>query len=340
MSFDISDYDFELPKEAIALYPTLPKESGKLLIFERASGKIIHTKFGNLFEYIPKDFIFVFNDTKVMKARIFGKIQDRKIELLIHSFDSAQIRGLKNAIAIELEQHYICKAKRRKDGLNGLWEVAFYKNDAPLNEGEFYKMLEQIGKMPIPPYIKREATQEDETLYQSVFARSDARSIAAPTASLHFSKEMHDFALQHYRHAFLSLQIGSGTFKPISTSNILDHKMHSELLRVNAKNLAKLMMEDNFICVGTTALRALEFLHSIKQIDMKNDFIGECDIFIHLNNPPKVASALLTNFHLPKSSLFALISSMTGLKKAHEIYKIALENGYKFYSYGDGMLII
>lgn len=211
------------------------------------------------------------------------------------------------------------------------------KNPRILDENEVLDFLQKEGKMPLPPYIKRESVESDIKDYQSVFAKN-LGSIAAPTASLHFSDD--DLAeISKRAHCFITLHIGAGTFFSVEAQDIRAHKMHSEQFFVSAESMQKIMSAKKILCVGTTATRCVEYLaQNLAQNNAR--FCGECDIFINPLNPPIKTSHILTNFHLPKSTLIMLVAGFIGVKKTREIYQIAKDLKYRFYSYGDGMLIL
>ncbi|MCE3038956.1 tRNA preQ1(34) S-adenosylmethionine ribosyltransferase-isomerase QueA [Helicobacter anatolicus] len=335
--FLLESYDYDLPQELIATYPLTNKEDAKLLIYYKDTGSIEHVCFKNLFDFIPKDYLIVFNDTKVIKARIYGeKKTGAKIEIFFHKALKegflVQMRGrVRIGDVIYLAQGYQAKVKAMFDG--GFRIVEFFKEEQKILD--IFLMFEEIGHIPLPPYIKREDEKIDLVEYQSVFA-SYYGAVAAPTASLHFSESMKSYALENYQTAFLTLHVGAGTFIGVEASDIREHKIHKETLKVSKESMQKIKNSQKILCVGTTALRSVEFLDSIEE----DDFFGDCDIFLHCGNPPKKAQALLTNFHLPKSSLIMLVASMIGLENCHRVYQEAIRKKYRFYSYGDGMLIV
>ncbi|CBG39374.1 tRNA preQ1(34) S-adenosylmethionine ribosyltransferase-isomerase QueA [Helicobacter mustelae] len=339
--FSLQSYDYALPQELIAKYPLERKEDARLLVYDRKSGGITHTHFDALFDFIPRDFTLVFNDTKVIKARIFGeKGSGGKIELLYHKSlpDGAlvQIRGrVKVGEHIHFPHGYSAKVCALLD--HGMRIVEFLYHGRPIRD--LAPLFESIGHIPLPPYLKRADESADEQEYQSVFATHHG-AIAAPTASLHFSPRMRDFALQHYPHAFVTLHVGAGTFLGVESEDIRGHEIHSEELWVSAANLSLIEGAKKILCIGTTALRSVEFLSQRDLLRQEGDYVGDCDIFLHCGNPPKKASALLTNFHLPKSSLIMLVASMVGLDTCKNLYAEAIAKKYRFYSYGDGMLIL
>lgn len=342
---NLQSYDYKLDSKLIALKPIFPKSAAKLLIYDRKSDKITHTSFKNLFSFIPKDCLIVLNDTKVIPARIFGKKPSgAKIELLYHKHLTnhtflAQIKG-KVKINDTLIFHNII-AKVLELGENGLRVVEFYdENNILLGVNAIMDFLNKHGRIPLPPYIKRSDDSSDKANYQSIFAKNIG-SIAAPTASLHLSDDdMENIYKQ--KHCFITLHIGAGTFFSVESQDITKHKMHEEYIFIPKDSALKIAKEKKILCIGTTSARCVEyFWQNLKsQKDITSDFCGQCDIFINPLNPPCKTTHLLTNFHLPKSSLIMLVSGFIGLEKTLEIYQIAQKLKYRFYSYGDGMLIL
>ncbi len=339
--FLLQSYDYDLPSELIAAYPANPKESARLLVYERSSGKITHSDFAHLFDFIPKDSLLVFNDTKVLKARLFGHKQSGgKIEVFIHRQRGAnsflvQIKGrVKKGDEILLDDGFCASVLEVLD--QGFRVVEFFKNRQRLDSYQVYEMLEGLGHTPLPPYIKRDSKESDESDYQSVFARHYG-AVAAPTASLHFSDSMMARVRSDYQSVFLTLHVGAGTFMNVESEDIRLHQIHSEILRANKQTIKEIMQARKILCIGTTAMRSVEFL---ARRDEESAYSGECDIFLHLGNRPVKTDYLLTNFHLPKSSLLMLVSSMVGLNECKRIYREAIKQQYRFYSYGDGMLIL
>jgi len=336
--FSVESYNYDLPQDLIAKYPANPRDSAKLLVYDRKNDKIIHTIFRNILDFTD-DMHFIFNNTKVIKARIFGKKESGgKVELLLNRpFNNkfqVYIRGKVKkgtklffdkgleAQVIELLEdgsrvvEFKCKMENRK-----------WKN---LDFLELVKILEEIGHVPLPPYIKRRDEKLDESEYQSVFALKEG-AIAAPTASLHFSDEL----LKKIKNkSYLTLHVGAGTFKPVEVSDIREHKMHSEFYEIPKKTAQILDSDKKILAVGTTVTRTVEYYARVKKLS------GECDLFLHPKNPPIRVNHLLTNFHLPKSTLIILVASFIGRTKTLELYKEAIEKKYRFYSYGDAMLII
>ena len=334
-----SSYDFTLPNELIATYPASPRDSAKLLVYNRNTDEITHALFSDFEKFIPQNCALIFNDTKVIKARLFGKKPSGgKIELLINRALNAHdvnvyIRGkVKVDSEILFNENLAVHVKELND--DGSRVVHFYMNEELLRFEDVLPIIDKIGHVPLPPYIQREDNKEDENEYQSVFAQN-AGAVAAPTASLHFTNEQHKRICNKHPHAYVTLHVGSGTFKPVECETITDHPMHSEYYDISDKAKELLDSDIPILSVGTTSTRTIEFYAR-----HKNVLRGEANLFLHPNNKPLRVNHLLTNFHLPKSTLLMLVASFVGVDKAQELYKIAIENRYRFYSYGDAMLIL
>ena len=334
-----SSYDFTLPDELIATHPASPRDHAKLLVYDRATQIITHAHFYDFEKFIPPNAALIFNDTKVIKARIFGKKQSSgKIELLINRALNAidinvYMRGkVKVDTEVFFDENLVAKVKELKD--DGSRIVNFYINDKILRFEDLLPIIDIIGHVPLPPYIQREDNAEDESEYQSVFAREEG-AVAAPTASLHFTPEQHQVICKNFEHAYVTLHVGSGTFKPVEAETITDHPMHSEYYDISNEAKEILDSKKPILCIGTTSTRTVEFYDKHGKIQR-----GEANLFLHPHNKPSRVNHLLTNFHLPKSTLLMLVASFVGVDKAQELYANAIENRYRFYSYGDAMLII
>ncbi|EAJ0357229.1 tRNA preQ1(34) S-adenosylmethionine ribosyltransferase-isomerase QueA [Campylobacter coli] len=336
----LSSYDYTLPNELIATYPVHPKEDAKLLVFERKNNQISHTTFKNLQDFLPDCALF-FNDTKVIKARIYGnKSSGGKIELFLHqpcldSQDSlflAQIKGrVKKDEILSFEQNLKAKVIELLD--DGLRKVQFFQNDEVLNTFKLYELLDTIGHVPLPPYIKRSDEKSDLEDYQSIFAKN-LGAVAAPTASLHFSENMLENLKKKHEIYHLTLHVGAGTFKSVECENLENHKIHSEFFDIPKKACEVIDSQKKILGVGTTVTRTIEYYARTKQNQ------GFCDLFLHPHNPPLRQDYLLTNFHLPKSTLIMLVSAFIGRQNCLKLYDIAIKEKYRFYSYGDAMLIL
>ena len=336
--FLVENYDYNLPEGLIAKYPANPRDSAKLLVYDRKKDKVIHTVFRNILDFTDEKY-FIYNNTKVIKARVFGKKESGgKIELLLNRpFNNnflVYIRGkVKKGTRLFFDKGLVAEVvELLPDGSrvvefkwkneNGKWKI--------LDFLELVKILEEIGHVPLPPYIKRKDEKTDEKEYQTVFAQKDG-AVAAPTASLHFTENL----LNKIKNkAFLTLHVGAGTFKPVEVNDIREHKMHSEFYEIPEKTAHILDSDKEIVAVGTTVTRTVEYYSRVKKLN------GECDLFLHPQNPPIRVNHLLTNFHLPKSTLIMLVASFIGRNKTLELYKEAIEKKYRFYSYGDAMLIL
>jgi len=334
-----SSYDFHLPDALIAAYPANPRDHAKLLVYDRGTDTITHAHFYDLEQFIPKDCALIFNDTKVIKARLFGhKTSGGKIELLINRPLNAvdinvYIRGrVKAGTQLFFDENL--QAKVISCNEDGSREVNFFKDDKLLRFEELLPIVDKIGHIPLPPYIQREDETADANEYQSVFAKEEG-AVAAPTASLHFTPEQHERICKNHKHAYVTLHVGSGTFKPVEADIITEHPMHAEYYAIS--NAAKELLDSNtpILSVGTTSTRTIEFYAKHGKIQR-----GEANLFLHPNNKPSRVNYLLTNFHLPKSTLLMLVASFVGLEKTQELYEEAIKENYRFYSYGDAMLIL
>ena len=342
-------YDYTLPQELIATLPASPRDSCKLLVFNRQDQSITHTVFSKIDSFLPKECAILCNDTKVIKARIFGnKPTGGKIELLINkplnaTEVSCLIRGkLTEGMKLyftastdlpytELNEVLIAKVKSLND--DGSRIVEFSQGSKTLCFEELILILDKIGHIPLPPYMNREDKQSDEDEYQSVFS-NNAGAVAAPTASLHFTPELFEDIKSKHQTEFLTLHVGAGTFKPVEADLITDHPMHSEYYHIPSQALELIHSEKPLLAIGTTVTRTVEYYARTNKSE------GEANLFLHPNNPPMRINHLLTNFHLPKSTLLMLVASFVGLKQSQDIYAEAIKERYRFFSYGDAMLII
>ncbi|MCX6052423.1 MAG: tRNA preQ1(34) S-adenosylmethionine ribosyltransferase-isomerase QueA [Campylobacterales bacterium] len=337
--YQTSSYDFVLPQNLIATHPAAPRDHAKLLVYDRAKDKVTHAAFYDFEKFIPHATALIFNDTKVIKARLFGhKPSGGKCELLINRALNAHdisvyIRGkVKVETQIAFDANLIAVVKELHE--DGSRVVHFFQDEVLLRFEDILPIIDKIGHIPLPPYIQREDNKEDESEYQSVFALNEG-AVAAPTASLHFTPEQHSRICENFPHAYITLHVGSGTFKPVEADIITDHPMHSEYYDISDEAKKLLDSEQAILSVGTTSTRTIEFYvrHEKKQR-------GEANLFLHPNNKPQRVNHLLTNFHLPKSTLLMLVASFVGVDKAQELYAEAIKNEYRFYSYGDAMLIL
>lgn len=334
-----ASYDFTLPQSLIATHPASPRDHAKLLVYDRKTDTITHSFFYDFEKFIPKKCALIFNDTKVIKARLFGeKPSGGKIELLINRALNANdinvyIRGkVKVGSTISFDENLVAEVKELNT--DGSRIVNFSQNSTNLRFEELLPIIDKIGHIPLPPYIQREDNEEDANEYQSVFAKEEG-AVAAPTASLHFTEEQHKRVCQNFKHAYVTLHVGSGTFKPVDAEVITEHPMHSEYYDIS--NAAKEILDSHIpvLSIGTTSTRTIEFYDKHGKVQK-----GEANLFLHPKNKPSRVNHLLTNFHLPKSTLLMLVASFVGLDKTQELYAEAIKEKYRFYSYGDAMLII
>ena len=333
-----SSYDYDLPKELIATHPVSPADSARLLVFNRDTNSITHTTFKNLMDFLPSNLSVFLNDTKVIKARIFGtKETGGKIELLFNKplfMDRYLVMiGGKVRIGTKLFFDENLNAEVLEVNEDGSRVVQFFQNDKKLDFLKLVEILNKIGHLPLPPYMNRSDEKEDEQDYQTLFAKNYG-AVAAPTASLHFTPELLEKINDKYDVNYLTLHVGAGTFKPVDVDDILNHPMHSEYFEIGIEAKKALDNALKVLAVGTTVTRTVEYYARTNKIQ------GECDLFLNTANKPIKVDYLLTNFHLPKSTLIMLVASFVGLEKTLEIYHEAIKENYRFYSYGDGMLII
>lgn len=329
MSLRTKDFSFELPEELIASRPLPERSASRMMVIHRDTGAIEHRMFADFQEYLRADDLLVLNDTKVIPARVFS--DDGKIELLcLDRLSSTEWRCL------------VRPGKKMKvgkavivGGTTGI-VVEVFANGDRLIRWERPLDLDKHGHLALPHYMNREDEQFDRERYQTVFAKEEG-AIAAPTAGLHFTPEL----LQEIPHAFLTLHVGVGTFRPVNVENLEDHVMHSERYVITEKTAERVNAATRVIAVGTTVTRVLESLRidGAQRITEKEQR-GETDIFLHPPYQFGVIGGLLTNFHLPESTLIMLVSAFAGRELVLEAYRQAVEKRYRFYSYGDCMLLI
>ena len=337
---DISDFDFTLPDRLIAQHPPEVRGSSRLLA-ALPDMPLQDRAFGDLPDYIEAGDVLVFNNTKVMKARLFGqKESGGKIEALIE-------RVLNNHTALA----HIRSSKSPKPGTKLIFEgdicaVMVERADELFClhfEGEqtVYELLEQNGHLPLPPYIERAAGADDDTRYQTVYAKHQG-AVAAPTAGLHFTDELLDrLKAKGVETAEVTLHVGAGTFQPVRVDKIEEHKMHSEWFDVPPETVAAIEAAhargNKVWAVGTTSMRALE--SAARETGRLKAGQGDTDIFITPGYRFRVIDRLITNFHLPKSTLLMLVSAFSGMEHIRAVYRHAVEHEYRFFSYGDAMVL-
>ena len=337
----ISDFDFELPEELIAQHAVNPRDHSKLLVLNKKEKTLEHKKFYNIIDYLKKDDVLVINRTKVIPARLFGHKENGVILecFLLKRYDLYTWEVLlKPAKKLKIGQKLIflegvleAELLEIKEDGNRIIKFSF--------EGRFEEILDKLGEMPLPPYIMEKL--EDKNRYQTVYAK-EGESVAAPTAGLHFTNELLDkIRKKGIIITEVFLDVGLGTFRPVQAENVLNHKMHSEKYRI-PEETAKIINEakkngNRVIAVGTTSVRTLE-----SSVDENKKLIaseGDTNIFIYGDYNFKIVDAIITNFHLPKSTLIMLISAFGGKEFVFEAYKKAIEEKYRFYSFGDSMFI-
>ena len=334
----VSDFQFELPDRLIARHPLAERRASRLLCLDGPSAALVHRQFADLLEYLRPGDLMVFNNTRVIPARLFGrKATGGQLEILVERvLDShrvlAHVRSSKSpkpGSRILLEDGSGVSMVARHDAL---FELAF---DEPV-----LALLEQVGHMPLPPYIDRPDDSADRERYQTVYAQK-AGAVAAPTAGLHFDAELLEaIRAKGVDTAEVTLHVGAGTFQPVRVERIEDHHMHSEWLEVSqdvveAVNACK-ARGGRVVAVGTTSVRSLE---SAARDGTLRPFSGDTDIFIYPGRPFHVVDALVTNFHLPESTLLMLVSAFAGYRETMAAYQAAVDNDYRFFSYGDAMFI-
>jgi len=332
------NYDYELPEGFIATKPVHPRDQAKLLVYDRKTDTVTHTTFKHLLDFLPESCDVFLNDTRVIKARIFGKKKSGgKVELLFNKpLDATHylvlIRG-KVKVGTELMFDHDLVATVTQLNRDGSRVVTFTHKNIQIRFEDLVLILDEIGHLPLPPYMQREDNKEDETDYQTLFAEN-AGAVAAPTASLHFTPELFDALKKRHLTHKITLHVGAGTFKPVEAEQILDHPMHSEYFHISAEAAEALNSEKPILAIGTTVTRTVEYYVRTRKTE------GECDLFLNPHNLPQRVTHLLTNFHLPKSTLIMLVSAFIGREKTLQLYKEAIEKKYRFFSYGDAMLIL
>lgn len=331
------DFYYDLPEELIAQTPVEPRDSSRLLVYSKSEDKIYHRHFYDITEFLRPGDLFVINNTRVIPARIFGHVENHESvleTLLLKRIDYTHwetiMRPAKKArLGSVIHYSNELSAVVTEVGEYGSRTIEFKF------EGVFEDILDKVGNMPLPPYIKEKL--QDKERYQTVYSKVDG-SAAAPTAGLHFTPELmkiiEDMGVEF---ASVLLHIGLGTFRPVKEENILDHKMHTEYYEIDEAASEKINRAINegrrVICVGTTSVRTLEtvadengYVHPCK---------GETDIFIYPGYKFKCVKGLITNFHLPESTLIMLVSAFVGRDKTLEIYNTAVKERYRFFSFGD-----
>jgi len=337
------DFSYSLPDQLIARYPAEQRSASRLLMMERISGKLSHGQFADdLLASLEAGDLLVFNNTRVIPARLYGeKESGGKAEVLIERFSGgaravAQIRASKSpkpGSRIMLEQDLSLRV------IDRLGEMFLLESDQDLS---LAMVLQAVGHMPLPPYIDRDDESLDRQRYQTVYAARDG-AVAAPTAGLHFDQPLlQRLQEKGVRSAHVTLHVGAGTFQPVRTERIEEHKMHAEYLEVSAAVCNQVRETKanggRVIAVGTTAVRCLETASGSQ--GWIEPYYGDTEIFIYPGYDYKTVDGMITNFHLPESTLIMLVSAFAGRENTLAAYHQAIEEEYRFYSYGDAMLIV
>lgn len=332
----LSDFDYHLPTELIASQPLVKRDDSRLLVL---ANPLQDRQFKDILDHLNSGDLLVLNNTRVVKARLFGqKVTGGKVEVMLERVINNQeiiahvgtSKAIKIGMQIQLPGDLSMEVIERMDNIFRL---------RVLQEVDIYAYLEKYGNLPLPPYMQRQAGLADETRYQTVFAAHNG-SVAAPTAGLHFTPELlEQIQAKGVKIAYVTLHVGSGTFKPVSVENIAEHKMHSEIFEIDDTTVELIKQTKQaggkIIAVGTTSLRTLE---SVAKRGLHSQ-CGETDIFITPGFKFELVDKLITNFHLPKSTLLMLVSAFSGKAQIDQAYQHAIQNNYRFFSYGDAMLL-
>jgi S-adenosylmethionine:tRNA ribosyltransferase-isomerase len=349
--FLLEDYNYNLPEELIAQNPLAQRDRSKLLLVDRKTKMLAHHRFYDICDLLCPSDVLVINNTAVIPARLLGqKETGGKAEVLILGYPD----GDKDRIDTG---EFICRcmiktSKRPKDGAtlffdeglkakivnfnDGIYRVKF------LYTGRFEKLLDRIGRIPLPPYIKRTDSKDDRTFYQTVYA-SKKGAVAAPTAGLHFSESLLEkLRKKGVKIVAITLHVSYGTFLPVRVSDIRDHRIHSEWYFVGKQTADVINRQkvkgNRIVAVGTTCVRTLEYASNQNGVVAHGS--GTCDLFIYPGYRFNVVDAMITNFHLPKSTLLMLVSAFAGRETVLKAYEAAIRERYRFFSYGDAMLIV
>lgn len=339
---DVKDFDYNLPQELIAQDPLEDRSSSRLLVLDKKTGEIRHKVFRDILSYLRKGDCLVINDTKVIPARLIGSREgtDAKIEILL-------LKRKEN----DIWETLVKPGKKAKTGTvinfgNGLLKGTIVDVVEEGNrliqfsyEGIFEEILDELGQMPLPPYITHQL--QDKNRYQTVYAKHEG-SAAAPTAGLHFTKELlKEIEAKGVLIAHVTLHVGLGTFRPVKVDNVLEHHMHSEFYVVDESEAEKVNLAKKnggrIICVGTTSCRTIE--SAAGEDGILRAASGFTEIFIYPGYKFKILDGLITNFHLPQSTLMMLVSALAGRENILNAYEEAIKESYRFFSFGDAMFI-
>lgn len=340
----LDDFDYPLPPaEQIAQYPLENRTQSRLLCYDRKTQQQANRQFSDIIDYLLPGDLLVFNNTKVIPARLFGrKSTGGQVEILVERvLDATQfLAHVRASKALKAGARVVLEGE-------GIWHVEMLSRQddlflfALLDHQNINDCLEACGHMPLPPYIQRADILSDQTRYQTVYAER-AGAVAAPTAGLHFDKNlMQQLEQKNIQQAFLTLHVGAGTFQPVRVDNIAEHKMHAEYADVSQVLCEQIQQTKQHggrvIAVGTTVVRALE---TAAQTGILKPYCGETDIFITPGYTFHVIDAMITNFHWPRSTLLMLIAAFSSRDTVLALYKEAITAGYRFFSYGDAMLLL
>ena len=343
----VSEFDYELPQELIAQTPSEKRENARMMVLDRRDETVEHKHFYDIVDYFDENDVIVLNNTRVIPARLYGH---KETGALLEVFLLKQIAGktwqvllnpskrVKEDMIIKISDELSLKVLTRED--QGKWLVEMFY------DGNFYEILDRVGKIPLPPYIERSMTDDqlrslDYERYQTVYAQRRG-SVAAPTAGLHFTQDiLEKLKAKGTQICYVTLNVGLGTFRPVKSENILEHKMDSEEYEIS-KDTAEIIMNaraagKKITAVGTTTVRTLETC--MQKFDEILEVIDDSNLFIYPGFKFRIVDRLLTNFHLPKSTLIMLVSAFAGKDFTFRAYEEAIREKYHFYSYGDCMLI-
>jgi S-adenosylmethionine:tRNA ribosyltransferase-isomerase len=326
MSDRVEDYNYVLPNELIAQRPLPKREDARMMLLDRARGTIAHRRFTDLPEFVRRDDLLVLNDTRVLTARRYS--DDGSIEFLfLEQIDATAWKCL-----VKPGRKMRLGTRVTLDGAGGCVEEICEEGERVVR---FAREIDPYGsgEIPLPPYLDRAADSEDTTRYQTVFAR-DPGAVAAPTAGLHFTREI----LAKLPHTFVTLHVGAGTFRPVQSEIVATHRMQSERFAITNEAAAAINRANRILAIGTTSVRVLEA--AVGQEGTISAQQGATDLFIHPPYNFRVVDRLLTNFHLPRSTLLMLVAAFAGREFVLRAYEEAVGARYRFYSYGDCMLIL
>ena len=345
MSTRKSDYHFELPDELIAQYPLADRSASRLLCLDRVSGQVIHKQFSDIVDYLKPGDLLVFNNTRVIPARLFGqKSSGGRIEMLVErvtgDFEALVMmrssRSPKPGASVQVFNHSATEVAGEVEvlGRDGALFIVRSSRE-PIAD-----LISRCGHMPLPPYIERADESTDQNRYQTVYAKRDG-AVAAPTAGLHFTRALFaSLSAKGVDTAEVTLHVGAGTFKPVKDDDIRDHTMHSEWFEISEDVVEKIRQAKakggRVVAVGTTSVRTLESAALDGELKACS---GDTDIFIYPGFTFKVVDALITNFHLPESTLIMLVSALASRESVLNAYAEAVQERYRFFSYGDAMFI-